>query len=88
VVNSHSSNSSSNTRELYRSLIGNTDNQYYLNLLDLINKLAGETLEKLVKTTDKDEMLRLQGQARSLQDMHSNLTRKPVDNKQYTGSFS
>jgi hypothetical protein len=83
-----SNSNSKSTRELYRSLIGNPDNQYYLNLLDLIATLTEETLEQMIKVTDKDEMVRLQGQARSLINISANLTRKPVETRQYTGSFS
>ena len=83
-----SHNSSKSVRELYTSLAGNPDNQYYLNLLEIVNSLLEETLKQLVKVTDKDEMLRLQGKALLLENFRANLTRKPVVAKQFTGSFN
>jgi hypothetical protein len=76
------------TRELYRSLIGNPDNQYYLNLLELVTSLYEEAIKTMLRSTDKDEILRLQGRAQGFDNFRASLTRKPVETKQYTGSFS
>jgi hypothetical protein len=59
-----------------------------MNLMELLKTSNYEILRLLVKTTDRDEILRLQGKARLLEEMMSDLTRKPTVASQHTGSFT
>jgi hypothetical protein len=76
-----------NQAALYGSLRRNTDNQFFVDLMVLLNFRLAVIKDQLVETADDDEYKRLQGRGKEIKDMISNLTRKPVD-KQATGAFN
>lgn len=78
----------SKKRELLDSLRRSPDNQFFMNLKELLETINYEILRLLVKTTDKDEILRLQGKALLLEELVTDLTRKQPVNKQKTGAFN
>lgn len=70
---------SAKVKELYSHLKGSPENRFYLSLLELLGNIEAENLDQMVKTSDTDELLRLQGGCRVLKNIYDNLTRKPVD---------
>jgi hypothetical protein len=64
------------------------DNQFFMNLMELLQSMDYEILRLIVKTTDKDEILRLQGKAQVLEGLIYDLTRKPTVASEHTGSFT
>lgn len=77
---------SSRVRELYDKLMSNE--VYTRVLTELLETLEYGTLEDMVKTTNTDELLRLQGQARSIGNLRANLSRTPVEaNLSMTGEY-
>jgi hypothetical protein len=75
-------------KEIINRLKRNTDNQFYVDLLDYSNGRLEVIKMQLLKCTDDDEFKRLQGRGRELDDLIMALTRKPVSITQHTGSFN
>ena len=76
-------------KNLYNSIRRDTDSHFYVNLRELLDVELLEILTLMVKTVDKDELLRLQGKAQVLEHMQTELTRKPIGEIQHpTGAFN
>jgi hypothetical protein len=75
-----------NLTELYNSLKRNTDNQFYLDLIKLLEFRLDTAKGQLVDAVDIDEMKRLQGRAAELKDILTALQRRPIQSQQ-TGAF-
>lgn len=76
-----------NQAELYKSLRRNPDNQFFIDLMTLLEFRLDVVKGLLVQANNIGEIQRLQGRALELNDTISALTRKPVA-KQHTGSFN
>ena len=72
--------------ELLNSLRRNTDNTFFINLVQLLDLKLGLIKDQLVRCIDDDETKRLQGRAMELSDLLAGLQRKPVK-PQHTGAF-
>ena len=73
---------------LYSSLRRNPDNQFFVDLMALLEFRLSAIKDQLIKVTDDSEFKRLQGRGQEIDDMITALTRKPVTSKQITGSFN
>jgi hypothetical protein len=76
-----------NRTELINRLKRNTDNQFFLDLVQLLEFRLSVIKDQLVKCTDEPETKRLQGRGQELQELITDLTRKPLVSKQATGAF-
>jgi hypothetical protein len=56
--------------------------------MDLLEFRLSVIKDQLIRGTDDIEFRRLQGRGQELQEMITALTRKPVKEQAYTGSFS
>lgn len=80
---------SARIKDLYSYLKKSPENQFFLSLIELLGNLEAENLETLVKTKDKDEMLRIQGGCGVLRNVYDNLTRRPVTQEDFkSGGFN
>ena len=66
----------------------NTDNQFYIDLLEYLDNRLEVIKVQLVNAPDDDEFKRLQGRGRELHEFITALTRKPIDVKQHSGAFN
>ena len=78
-----------NQAALYGSLRRNPDNQFFVDLMSLLEFRMSVIKDQLVMATDDNEFKRLQGRGQEIHEMITALTRKPVSaNKQKTGAFN
>lgn len=77
----------SNLAGLYSSLKRNPDNQFYLDLVKLLEFRLDVVKKQLVKAVEEGEMKRIQGRALELTELLQGLQRKPVQ-EQHTGAFN
>lgn len=71
---------------LFSSLKGSPENQFFLNLISLLESRLEVIKNELVDSDESDTVI-LKGRARELKHLILGLTRKPVVD-QYTGSFN
>lgn len=64
----------------------NTENEFYLNLVMVLEGRIEDIKDDLCKVDDDKECLRLQGRVRELQHLLGSLKRKPVDSS-YDGAY-
>jgi len=78
-----------NQTEIYSKLKRNPDNQFFVDLMTLLNFRLDTIKRQLIESTEDQETIRLQGRGKELSEMISALTRKPVDStKMMTGGFN
>lgn len=75
------------TKELIDAMKRNTDNHFYMSLKEYAETRIYEVQELLVKETDMDNIMRLQGRATEMRELLDGLTRKPIA-EQYEGAFN
>ena len=76
----------SNITGLYNSLKRNTDNQFYVDLVKLLEFRLDTVKNQMIDTVDPNELHKLQGRGCELRDMLTSLQRRPVG-AQRTGAF-
>ncbi len=77
-----------NLQNLYNNIKRNPDNQFFKDLMTLLNFRLDTVKDQWIVSTDDRESTKLQGRAAELKDIISALSRKPVnDSEQHTGSF-
>jgi hypothetical protein len=72
--------------QLFMSLKGSPENQFFLNLISLLENRLETIKNDMVDSDEVDHRIQ-KGRARELKHLISGLTRKPVS-EQYTGSFN
>ena len=72
--------------QLFTSLKGSPDNQFFKNLLSLLENRLESVKNDWINSDEADEKIQ-KGKARELKHLISGLTRKSVKD-QYTGSFN
>jgi ppGpp synthetase/RelA/SpoT-type nucleotidyltranferase len=73
-------------KQLIDNLKSNTENRFYNSLLQYLDLRVEEVKTELVQETDMDNVKRLQGRGKELEEFRTSLVRKKLK-PQVTGSF-
>jgi hypothetical protein len=66
----------------------NPDNQFFIDLMNLLEFRLSVIKDQLIKVTDDNEYKRIQGRGQELSEMITALTRRSVEKTKATGAFT